>query len=145
MCVIHDLALTFPPAPSRTNRFFDKMNEEFFQPRGLFCMLLTYNPELPDAPSTMVDLNSLVSRAVDANNSGLVSRVRNKLKSSHGKTYGDPFAEVAPLVFPDLDQLASDKDAGKKLSALKKRKGFVDNYFDRRAQAKFVSHPSPSR
>jgi hypothetical protein len=98
------------------------MNKEFFQPRGLYCLLMTWNPELPDAPATTIDL-------------------RHKFKSSDGKAYGNIFPEVAPLVFPQIDQLASDQDAEKKFAKMKKKKEFVAGYMDKRAQAKFVSYP----
>ncbi|KAJ5998107.1 hypothetical protein N7499_005514 [Penicillium canescens] len=104
----------------RTNTFFDKMNQEFFQPRGLFCLVMTWNPELPDAPSTTLGLNSLIFKATDRGGSDMLSRLRHKFKSSDGK--GFIFPEIAPLVFPELDQLASDEDAEKKLSKTKKKR-----------------------
>lgn len=127
---------------SRTNSFFDKVNREFFQPRGLYCLVMTWNPELPDAPSTAVDLNSLVSNAAgsaSSQSSNTLGRLRHRFKSSNGKAYGNIFPEVAPLIFPEIDRLASDQNAGKKLSKMKRRKEFVGGYLDKRAQAKFVS------
>lgn len=125
---------------SRTNSFFNKVNREFFQPRGLYCLVMTWNPELPDAPSTAVDLNSLVSNAAgSAQSSNTLGRLRHRFKSSDGKAYGNIFPEVAPLIFPEIDRIASDQNAGKKLSKMKQRKEFVGGYLDRRAQAKFVS------
>lgn len=115
------------------------MNHEFFQPRGLFCLVLTWNPELLDAPATTVDLNSLISKAASDGGSGTIGRLMQKFKSSDGKGYGNIFPEVAPLVFPEIDQLASDQDGEKKLSGLKKKQEFVGGYLDKRAQAKFVS------
>lgn len=127
---------------SRTNSFFDKVNREFFRPRGLYCLVMTWNPELPDAPSTAVDLNSLVSNAAGSastQGSNTLGRLRHRFKSSDGKAYGNIFPEVAPLIFPEIDRLASDQNAGKKLSKMKRRKEFVGGYLDKRAQAKFVS------
>lgn len=115
------------------------MNQEFFQPRGLFCLVMTWNPELPDAPSTTLDLNSMIFKATDRGGSDMLSRLRHKFKSSDGTGFGNIFPEVAPLVFPELDQLASDEDAEKKLSKTKKKREFVSNYWDKRAQATFVS------
>lgn len=115
------------------------MNKEFFQPRGLYCLLMTWNPELPDAPSTTIDLNSFISKAAGGGGSDMLGRLRHKFKSSDGKAYGNIFPEVAPLVFPQIDQLASDRDAEKKFAKLKKKKEFVAGYLDKRAQAKFVS------
>ncbi|OOQ86450.1 hypothetical protein PEBR_21418 [Penicillium brasilianum] len=123
----------------KTNTFFDKMNKEFFQPRGLYCLLMTWNPELPDAPATTIDLNSFISKAADGGSSSGLERLRHKFKSSDGKAYGNIFPEVAPLVFPQIDQVASDKDAQKKFAGMKKKKQFVDGYLDKRAQAKFAA------
>ncbi|KAJ5126516.1 hypothetical protein N7448_007295 [Penicillium atrosanguineum] len=123
----------------KTNTFFDKVNKEFFQPRGLFCLVMTWNPELSDAPSTAIDLDSFISKATSDSSSDMLGRLQHKFKSSDGKTYGNIFPEVAPLIFPQIDQLAVDKDAEKKLSKMKQKKEFVANYMDKRAQAKFTA------
>ncbi|KAJ5991737.1 hypothetical protein N7451_007461 [Penicillium sp. IBT 35674x] len=123
----------------KTNSFFDQVNREFFQPRGLYCLVMTWNPELADAPSTAVDLNSLISQTASGGSSGTLGRLRHKFKSSDGKGYGNIFPEVAPLVFPEIDQLVSDPNAEKKLSKLKKKGQFVSSYMDKRAQAKFIA------
>ncbi|KAJ6031664.1 hypothetical protein N7540_002396 [Penicillium herquei] len=121
----------------KTSSFFDQINKDFFQPRGLFCLVMTWNPEMADAPSTTINLNSMISQAADRD-SGRLSRLQKKFKSSDGKAYGNIFPEVAPLIFPDIDSLASDQDAKKKLSGLKKKGRFVGKYMDKRAQAKFI-------
>lgn len=100
---------------------------------------MTWNPELSDAPSTAIDLNSFVSKATSGNSSDRLGRLQHKYKSSDGKTYGNIFPEVAPLIFPQIDRLAVDRDAEKKLVKMKQKKEFVANYMDKRAQAKFVS------
>ncbi|KAJ5912298.1 hypothetical protein N7504_001181 [Penicillium tannophilum] len=123
----------------KTNSFFDQVNKEFFQPRGLYCLVMTWNPELADAPSTAVDLNSLISQTAGGGSPGTLGRLRHKFKSSDGKGYGNIFPEVAPLVFPDIDQVASDPNAEKKLSKIKKKGQFVSGYMDKRAQAKFIA------
>lgn len=123
---------------SRSNTFFDKMNAEFFQPRGLFCLIMTWNPELSNAPSTEVDLTSTISQATSRGGDATLGRLQHKFKSSNGKAYGNIFPEVAPLVFPQLDQLASDQGSENKLNKVKKQQEFVASYLDKRAQAKFV-------
>ena len=100
---------------------------------------MTWVPELSDAPSTAVDLDSFIFKATSGNSSDRLGRLQHKYKSSDGKTYGNIFPEVAPLVFPQIDRLAVDGDAEKKLSKMKQKKEFVANYMDKRAQAKFVS------
>ncbi|KAJ5167516.1 uncharacterized protein N7482_006297 [Penicillium canariense] len=123
----------------KTNTFFNKINKEFFQPRGLYCLIMTWNPELPDAPSTTIDLNSLLSKAAGGGGSDMLGRLRHRFKSSDGEAYGNIFPEVAPLIFPEIDQLASDQDAEKKLAKMKKKKEFVAGYMDKRAQARFAA------
>ncbi|KAJ5088474.1 hypothetical protein N7456_012090 [Penicillium angulare] len=123
----------------KTNSFFTQINKEFFQPRGLYCLIMTWNPELEDAPSTAININSLISEASGTDDTGTFKRLQRKLKSSDGKTYGNMFPEVAPLVFPEIDQLASDPNAEKKLSKMKKKGQFVSGYMDKRAQANFIA------
>jgi hypothetical protein len=81
----------------------------------------------------------MIFKATDRGGSDMISRLRHKFKSSDGKAYGNIFPEVAPLILPELDQLAWDENAEKRLSKTKKRKEFVSNYWDKRAQAEFVS------
>ncbi|KAJ5704262.1 hypothetical protein N7493_011400 [Penicillium malachiteum] len=120
----------------KTSSFFNQINKDFFQPRGLFCLVMTWNPEQAGAPSTTINLNSTISQAADRD-SGRLNRLQKKFKSSDGKAYGNIFPEVAPLIFPDIDQLAADQDA-KKVAGLKKKGRFVGTYMDKRAQAKFI-------
>jgi hypothetical protein len=66
-------------------------------------------------------------------------------RNSDGKTYGEyNFPEVAPLVFPALDQLAAQtsEDGIKKKNNMAKGMTFVANYWDKRATAQYVSFAS---
>jgi hypothetical protein len=120
----------------KTNRFLDKVNKEFFMPKGLFCLVLTWNPETSDA-RTAVDFEAMATKVMN-NDSNPV----NFLRKSNGKTYGEfQWPEIAPLVYPGLDGLAvvSDETGKAKKSSLQKKRQFVEDYMDRRAQAKFVS------
>ena len=51
------------------------------------------------------------------------------------------FPEVAPLIFPALDNLVDSQgeDAVRMRDKLKKKADFVGDYWDKRAQAKYVS------
>ncbi|KAL2843730.1 hypothetical protein BJY01DRAFT_215453 [Aspergillus pseudoustus] len=119
----------------KTNSFFDKINAEFFRPRGLFCLVMTWQPE---SASTFCrfDLNTAISSAVEHGGPGMLNKLKHTFKSSNGATQGNiAFPQTAPLIFPELDALAatgSDSQV-KKLS----RKDFVTDYFDRRGQARF--------
>jgi hypothetical protein len=120
----------------KTNRFLDKVNKEFFMPKGLFCLVLTWDPETSDARTT-VDFEGLAAKMMEKDGNPLAS-----LRKSNGKTYGEfQWPETAPLIYPGLDDLAGTTDEGMKAkkSSLGKKRRFVENYMDRRAQAKFVS------
>jgi hypothetical protein len=120
----------------KTNRFLDKVNKEFFMPKGLFCLVLTWNPETSDARTT-VDFEGLAAKVMEKDKNPLAS-----LRKSNGKTYGEfQWPETAPLIYPSLGHLAASSDEGMqaKKSSLQKKRRFVEDYMDRRAQAKFVS------
>ncbi|KAL4871220.1 hypothetical protein BDV12DRAFT_164426 [Aspergillus spectabilis] len=121
----------------KTNTFFDKINAEFFRPRGLFCLVMTWDSESSSTFSRF-DLNTAISTAVDHGRPGKLNKMRHKFKSSDGKSQGNnPFPESAPLIFPDLDAVAAAGSEAK-LKSLKNKKDFVADYFDRRSQAQFT-------
>ncbi|KAJ9410548.1 hypothetical protein DTO045G8_1454 [Paecilomyces variotii] len=125
---------------SRTNSFLDKVNDEFFRPRGLYCLLMTWSPE-SDEIHTAVNITTTVSESLKPSGSGYAQRIQRNLRSSSGKSYGNlDFPEVAPLIYPGLDYLASQEGepAVEQKKKLKKGKAFVEDYMDRRAQAKFA-------
>ena len=125
---------------TRTNAFLDKMNDEFYRPRGLYCLVMTWSPESSET-STAFDLTSTISVKSKSNPSG-PSNFAKRFSNSSGKTYADmEFPKVAPLIFPALDNLAEQRgeNAARKRDKLKKKANFVDDYWDKRAQAKYVS------
>ncbi|KAE8454177.1 hypothetical protein EG329_005102 [Mollisiaceae sp. DMI_Dod_QoI] len=136
----------------RTNEFLDRVNKEFFRPRGLYALVMTWRPEIASdkqaATSTDVDLTSTITSALPSDNGSTLSQVQRKMKTSDGKTYGDNafeafgFAEVAPLVFPTLDELeGKDSEAAKKYKTKGKGgQGFVASYFDKRAMARYSAN-----
>lgn len=100
---------------------------------------MTWNPESDDMHGS-VDLTSTITTSL--NPKGGLGKVKNNLRSSSGNTYGNvDFPEAAPLIFPALDKLAGQtgEEAVRKRDKLKKKANFVDEYFDKRAQAKYVS------
>jgi hypothetical protein len=113
---------------SKTNRFLDQVNEDFFAPRGLVALVMTWKPSQKDAMLTRTefDMQSSIARASDAN------RSRRLFESSSGATSFE-WPQTAPLVFPALDGLASEKQA-----AVKRGGKFVAEYMDRRARAKWA-------
>ncbi|KAG9693437.1 hypothetical protein KCU95_g6537, partial [Aureobasidium melanogenum] len=100
----------------RTTTALRKLNEEFFQPRGLYCLIMTWNPDSNNKVE-QVNINETVA-SLNKESKG-VSGIHDKFRSSDGTTYGElAFPEVAPLVFPTLDELAAQTgpEAAKKKS-----------------------------
>jgi hypothetical protein len=125
---------------SRSNSFLDRMNNEFFKPRGLYCLVMTYKPDSTVAHER-IDINKTIMNYSTPATSTMRQTMRN-LRASSGKTYGElELPEAAPLIFPALEHLAEDStEAGqqKQSSAISNKK-FVADYFDRRAQAKYAA------
>ena len=120
----------------RTNTFLDIMNELLFKPRGLYAMVMTYQPDAqrPVGAHSM-NVNDIISKWTNPQ----TKRWRKSLKPSSGKTYGEmELPESAPLVFPAIDAVVESEDkekAGKMKGSMK----FIAGYYDKRAQANYVS------
>lgn len=103
---------------------------------------MTWNAESNQRADT-VDITSTISNRVALqSSSSRTQRIADQFSSSNGNTYGDiQFPEVAPLIFPALDELAdqTSEEAATKREKLKLAKNFTSEYFDRRAVAKYVS------
>ncbi|KAJ9611130.1 hypothetical protein H2200_004313 [Cladophialophora chaetospira] len=119
----------------RQNTFLDRINEEFFHPRGLYCVVMTWQPDSPTL-NVSVDITSTIADRMAAPQ-GTGAKIKRAMKSSSG-TGNIEFTECAALIFPKLDELAvaTGEEAETKKAKLKHYKGFADTYFDRRAQAK---------
>jgi len=115
------------------------MNNEFFKPRGLYCLIMTYKPDSTQLHAR-IDINETISSSMTPASSSTKQTFKN-LRLSSGKTYGElELPEAAPLIFPALDSLPdSEKEKQSKMKASKK---FVADYYDRRAQAKFAGEMS---
>lgn len=113
---------------SKTNHFLDQVNKDFFAPRGLVALIMTWKPSQQDAVLTRAefDMQASISKASDANKS------RRKFERSSGASSFE-WPEMASLVFPALDDLAVEKQA-----AVKRGGKFVDEYMDKRARAKWA-------
>ena len=103
---------------------------------------MTWNPESTQRVEQVNLTGTIASRKNPATGLGAL---QNKFKTSDGNTYGEwEFPEVAPLVFPALDQLAAQtsEDGVKKKTKTGKGLTFVANYWDKRATAEYVSFES---
>ncbi|KAI1615166.1 hypothetical protein EDD37DRAFT_649834 [Exophiala viscosa] len=118
----------------RQNTFLDRINDEFFQPRGLYCLVLTWQPDSTEL-HTPIDLNATIAQREEHVHG--MDKLKRNMKT--GSAVGDvEFTECATLVFPKLDELADQHgpDADSKKAKLRHYKAFSETYFDRRAQAK---------
>jgi len=119
------------------------MNEEFFKPHGLYCLIMTYNPDSSKSHE-QVDITKTVATSTTKPASGMRQQFNN-FRISSGETYGElELPEAAALIYPDLEAVASDRSAEgiKKQNMLKSSQKFIADYFDRRAQAEYAAkHP----
>lgn len=131
--------------PHRSNSFLDRMNNEFFKPRGLYCLILTYKPEV-SATHSSVDITQAITNYSSPASSKMKQGMRN-MRLSSGATYGElEMPEAAPLIFPALDDLAANNSEGavQKTNKLKSMNKFIADYYDRRAQAQYIAQGAPS-
>ncbi|KAH8883374.1 hypothetical protein GQ53DRAFT_430881 [Thozetella sp. PMI_491] len=129
---------------SKTNEFLDKLNAEFFKPRGLICLVLTWRPESAQQPMTQVDFEGHMSAASNILPTSTLQSFKRKLRASDVAESFD-WPEVAPLVFPDLEDAArsSQLPDAKKENVIKRAGKFIDDYQDRRATARWAgSNPN---
>jgi hypothetical protein len=125
---------------NRTNSFLDRMNNEFFKPRGLFCLIVTYKPESSESHET-IDVTKAISSSMTPAESKMKA-FGQSMRLSSGSTYGElELPEAAPLIFPALDRVAADtsEEGVKKQTKMKSSQKFVSDYFDRRAQAQYAA------
>jgi len=116
------------------------MNNEFFKPHGLYCLILTYKPE-SSTKHASVDITQAIHSSMTPRDSGLKNTFKN-LRLSDGKTYGElELPEAAPLIFPALEDLVDPKTEAnvKKSNKMKSTQKFFADYADRRAQAKYAA------
>lgn len=127
----------------KSNNFFDAANRDFFIPRGLFCLVITWNPEIDD-PYVTFNMNQTIDSAMARGGEGNFQKLKHKFQKANAES---PFIpEIAPLEFPALDRMDIDPETKKKHDTMKEKARrkieFAAGYRDKRAQARFVrSHP----
>lgn len=124
----------------RTNTYLDKVNVEFFQPRGLYALVMTWRPG-SEGSCEQVDVTTTISNVNNQPHSA-ASALKTKFRRSAGVSIGDySFPEAAPLIFPGLDKLAEETgdEAEKKQKKHARAGKFVTEYNDKRAQATYAS------
>lgn len=118
---------------NQQNKFLDHMNDEFFKPRGLYCMIIKYDPK-SDEPEETIDVTTNTIAQVAKRDDEDRAKWKNLYQGSAGKVERDEeIPDFAPLVFPELDKL----DDQQKENAVKHFGHFLAEYYDRKGQAKF--------
>lgn len=122
----------------RTASFMDEINERLFEPRGLYALIMSYKAEQKTAVEVAtLDFNELVAKRQKSNS----HTVKGALKLGAGTTHGAlELPPAAPLKYPELDEAVMGGDA-EKAAKVKVAGAFLNDYFDRRAQATYVSSP----
>ncbi|KKY35437.1 putative fad binding domain protein [Diaporthe ampelina] len=131
---------------TKTNTFLDKTNEEYFKPRGLVALLMTWKPQDSSVVATVdFDLGTTIT-SPSPGSGGLFGKAQSHMKSSSAAASFE-FPETAALVFPALDELASTTPESpgaqaKKQNIIKRSGSFLTDHLDRRAVAKWAGdHP----
>jgi hypothetical protein len=145
----------------RSNTFLDTVNEKLFKPRGLFALVMAFDPhgtrKIEERSISLAETISKFDRPpLDSEASSFsMESMKHSLKSirvKSGTTNGEfEMPEAAALVFPTVDEALNDlgtqamaeekKDeamAAKIKSKFKNASAFVADYADRRAQADYA-------
>ena len=131
----------------RTNSFLDQMNDRLFKPHGLYALIMCYNDQEQKAGVThgFVDIDQqttkLIAQYDHPEDASTMTKARNQIRNQSGMTYGEEqMAEAAQLIYPDLDDAADDAEKQTTTKGiLKSKQKFLADYYDRRAQAQYVS------
>ena len=123
----------------KSNNFFDAANRDFFMPRGLFCLVMTWNPEIDD-PYVTFNMNQTIDSAMARGGDGSFEKLKHKFSKANTESAFIP--AIAPLEFPALNEMNVDPETQKKHDTMKEKARrkieFAAGYRDKRAQARFV-------
>ena len=111
------------------------MNERFFKPRGLFCMIMTNKPQR-EAPAEPLDISQSIAKFTVPAETKMKRQLRD-LRTSDGIICGEvEVPAAAPLVFPKLDSAAGAEVVdGAKPNALKRGGKAINDYIEKRSEA----------
>ncbi|KAK4505224.1 hypothetical protein PRZ48_003187 [Zasmidium cellare] len=123
----------------KTNTYLDEMNAHYFQPRGLYALIMQYDPSTSQDSWTL-DAASLSANAVSHRTNDEHSTTAG-FKASSGKTLESQIPDVCPLIFPDLESATEEEQK----NGFRKAIGFARDYYDRRERATFASHNQGSK
>ncbi|OHW98192.1 FAD binding domain-containing protein [Colletotrichum incanum] len=142
-----------------SNTFLDRVNTQYFNPRGLVCLVVTWQPGIsgnqltvnfegdatasrsePGISERIADVATQKTSAKEGWQ-GMKNQMGKMMKLSNGNF---DWPEPAPLVFPATDDVTgSESDSGaKKKNALDRMEIWMEDMSDKRAQAKWVDENS---
>lgn len=110
------------------------MNKEFFEPRGLYCLVLAYDPK-PYVTHTPSDITRSISASMTPTSSVMGTMIKS-VRISSCNTHSVDLPEAAPLVFPTFDH------KGLTLNPIKWVQN-VESYVDRLFQAHYAKKKPP--
>jgi hypothetical protein len=149
----------------RSNTFLEEMNEQIFKPRGLYAMVMAFDPspdkKIENKQINLADTISKFNRPDADAGTFSTANMKHSLQSIRvhsGVTKSEfEMPQAAELIYPKLDaaiaQVIADPNAAKSEEAFASRmknkfKGasaFVADYADRRAQAEYqITDPNSS-
>ncbi|KXS93614.1 hypothetical protein AC578_5919 [Pseudocercospora eumusae] len=144
----------------KTNTFLDKMNQELFQPAGLYAMIVKYksDAEVEESARRTGLISSLIKPAIvdlstnqviakysgeRSSGGGMSSRMQNLRLSSTTSSGQLSLPECAPLVFPAIDEKYTSTSGPETFKdKTKDAQRFLSEYLDRRAQMQYASQGS---
>ena len=125
---------------TRGNYYLNQMNEKIFKPRGVYALVMGYDPDATQAVSFgRIDLTtqSIAKYDLQGVQQSKWKQFGTSMRQSSGTTHGEvEMSDCAPLIFPSIDAAAGDKE---KMSKMKRTGNWLENYFDKQGQAKYVS------
>lgn len=144
---------------SKSGKFLDFINKEFFTPRGLTCLVVTWSPNTDDPSQVLVTSGfdgrtantpsqqglkqqvadvMLSKSATDEIIKRLGRHVQGRMQASNGAF---DWPEPAPLVFPSAEDTAMalrTHSNGKTKNVADRAEIWLYDFMDRRAQAKWI-------
>ncbi|KAI8160180.1 hypothetical protein K4K49_000387 [Colletotrichum sp. SAR 10_70] len=140
----------------KSNKFLNRMNADFFRPRGLMCFVATWRPDdisgkVPvdfecktagESPSVEFSKGDKVSPEASSSENERLDRIK-KLLGERLKSHDHilDWSEPAPLLFPAASELvlAQGRDGQKKKNGLDRAEIWLDDYMDKRAQIEWIN------
>jgi hypothetical protein len=122
----------------RTNSFLDKINKLWFLPRGLVCFPMIWKPSVSSLITNVAMDNTAAEQSESLN---VDKKAIDKFKGGASTSRGNvQFPDAAPLTFPILNDVADSTDQTNRTikERLKRSVQSNNDYFDRRAQAKYA-------